>query len=59
MTPRNLRQACILKWLCQNISDSTIKEWMGVLPSYNLDPYKEFLANRPSLSYKELEVSLN
>lgn len=41
LTPKSLRQACIFKWLHQGHSESLIKEWMGVAPSYSLKSYKE------------------
>ncbi len=40
MTPKSLRQATIMKWLNQGHSDSQIKEWLGVAPSYDLAQYK-------------------
>jgi site-specific recombinase XerD len=43
LTPKSLRQACIFKWLHQNVKDTTVKEWMGVAPSYGLKLYKEHL----------------
>tara|TARA_R110000868_G_scaffold163614_13_gene395900 strand:+ start:912 stop:1925 length:1014 start_codon:yes stop_codon:yes gene_type:complete len=43
LTPKSLRQACIFKWLKQGINDTTIKEWLGVAPSYSLKPYRESL----------------
>lgn len=45
LTPKSLRQACIFKWLCQNIKHSLIKEYMGVTPSYSLKLYKSHLEN--------------
>ena len=47
ITPKSLRQACIFKWLSQRKSDSLIKEFMGVAPSYSLKPYKNIMANHP------------
>lgn len=43
LTPKSLRQACIFKWLKQGMTDSTIKDWLGVAPSYSLKPYRESL----------------
>ena len=43
LTPKSLRQACIFKWLKQGHNDSTIKDWLGVAPSYSLKPYRESL----------------
>jgi len=45
ITPKSLRQSCVFKWLHRKISDTTIKEWMGVAPSYGLKPYKDELNN--------------
>ncbi|MBT3585642.1 MAG: hypothetical protein HN509_12120, partial [Halobacteriovoraceae bacterium] len=44
LTPKSLRQACIFKWLQQGEKEGTIKEWMGVAPSYSLKLYKEHAA---------------
>jgi site-specific recombinase XerD len=41
LTPKSLRQACIFKWLQDEVNDSLIKEWLGVAPSYSLKLYKE------------------
>ena len=40
ITAKSLRQACFFKWIQQKHSDSLIKEWLGVAPSYGLRPYK-------------------
>ena len=55
-TPRLLRQACIFKWLVQGIPESTIKEWMGVMPNYSLKPFIEVLKEQEHLGgvYSEL-----
>ena len=45
LTPKTLRQACILTWLGQNIPPATIKEWLNLAPSYNMAPYVECLPN--------------
>ena len=42
LTPRSLRQACIFNWL-KDKNEESIKEWMGVAPSYNLKHYREHL----------------
>lgn len=39
ITARDLRQSAIYKWIDQNHPESTIKEWMGVVPSYSLKPF--------------------
>ncbi|MBC98329.1 MAG: hypothetical protein CME63_11300 [Halobacteriovoraceae bacterium] len=43
ITPKSLRQACIIKWLQQRCVDGLIKEWMGVAPGYSLKLYKDNL----------------
>jgi hypothetical protein len=56
MTAKSLRQACIFKWLNMNIPHTTMKEWMGVTPSYSLDLYLEELKKDPSGKvFKDLE----
>ena len=40
ITPKSLRQAAILNWINKGHNDSTVKEWMGVAPSYTLKNYK-------------------
>jgi site-specific recombinase XerD len=58
MTAKSLRQSCIFKWLNLNISHSTIKEWLGVTPSYSLELYLEELKKDPvSKVFKDLEHS--
>ena len=42
LTPRSLRQACIFNWL-KDKNEESIKEWMGVAPSYCLKQFKEHL----------------
>lgn len=48
MTAKSLRQSCIFKWLNQNTSHSTIKEWLGVMPSYSLELYTNEIEKDPS-----------
>lgn len=50
ITPRNLRQSCIFKWINLGIAESTIKEWMGVLPSYSLKPYNDLIKQADQFS---------
>ncbi len=45
LTPKSLRQACVFKWLAQKNSDTLLKEWMGVAPSYSLKLYKDHMIN--------------
>lgn len=56
MTAKSLRQSCIFKWLNQSINHSTIKEWLGVAPSYSLELYIEELKKDPAGKvFKDLE----
>jgi site-specific recombinase XerD len=56
MTAKSLRQSCIFKWLNLNIPHVTIKEWLGVTPSYSLELYMEELKKNPAgLVYLDLE----
>ena len=43
ITPKNLRQSCIFKWLHQEHGEDLVKEWMGVAPSYSLKPYTDLM----------------
>ncbi len=57
MTAKSLRQSCIFKWLNLNIPHSTIKEWLGVAPSYSLELYVEELKKDPSGKvFKDLDL---
>lgn len=56
VTAKNLRQSCIFKWMNQGLTDSQIKEWMGVQPAYSLKAYKDLLSEEPDqYTYQELE----
>lgn len=56
MTAKSLRQSCIFKWLNQNTNHTTIKEWLGVTPSYSLELYLEELKKNPSGKvYKDIQ----
>lgn len=58
MTAKSLRQSCIFKWLNANVPHATIKEWLGVTPSYSLELYLESLKKDPSGKvFMELEGS--
>lgn len=48
VTAKSLRQSCIFKWLNLNVEHTTIKEWLGVTPSYSLELYLEELKKDPS-----------
>lgn len=39
ITARNLRQACVFRWMCLQITPSQIKEWLGVAPDYDMGLY--------------------
>jgi site-specific recombinase XerD len=41
-TAKNLRQACVIRWIAQGERDSLIKEWLGVAPSYELKGYLDY-----------------
>lgn len=57
ITAKSLRQSCIFKWLNMNVSHATIKEWLGVTPSYSLELYLEELKKDPAGKvFQELEV---
>lgn len=56
MTAKSLRQSCVFKWLNMNIPHATMKEWLGVTPSYSLELYLEELKKDPSGKvFKELD----
>lgn len=56
MTAKSLRQSCIFKWLNLNVNHATIKEWMGVTPSYSLELYLEEYKKDPTGKvFKDLE----
>jgi site-specific recombinase XerD len=56
MTAKSLRQSCIFKWLNQNINHASIKEWLGVTPSYSLELYLEELKKDPSANvFREID----
>lgn len=48
MTAKSLRQSCVFKWLNMNIPHATMKEWLGVTPSYSLELYLEEMKKDPS-----------
>jgi len=55
ITAKSLRQACIFKWLTNGIAHTTIKEWMGVTPSYSLELYLEEISKNSDNTFLELE----
>ncbi len=55
ITAKSLRQSCIFKWLNMNIPHATIKEWLGVAPSYSLELYlDEYKKDPTSLVFQDL-----
>jgi integrase/recombinase XerC len=41
ITARSLRQACVFRWMCLEVSESQIREWLGVAPDYDISLYVE------------------
>lgn len=41
VTAKSLRQTCLFMWLSEGVPSESIKEWMGVAPSYDLNLYLE------------------
>lgn len=56
VTAKTLRQSCIFKWLCQNVQQSRVKEWMGVQPQYSLKPYLDLLESTPE-KYSFMDIA--
>lgn len=57
ITAKSLRQSCIFKWLNYNHPHSSIKEWLGVAPSYSLELYvEEFKKSPADYAYTEIEL---
>jgi site-specific recombinase XerD len=55
ITAKSLRQSCIFKWLNMSIPHVTIKEWLGVAPSYTLELYlEEYKKDSTSLVFQDL-----
>lgn len=46
MTPKSLRQTAALHWLASNTPSSTVKEWLGVAPSYSMTLYYQVIESR-------------
>ena len=57
LTPKSLRQACILNWLGQDVSPPTIKDWLNLSPSYNLGPYESCYRKNSGYGKNILSVS--
>lgn len=55
VTAKSLRQSCVFKWLCLQVPQSRIKEWMGVQPQYSLAPYTKLLKEKAQ-DYAYLEI---
>ncbi|MCT4641289.1 MAG: phage integrase N-terminal SAM-like domain-containing protein [Bacteriovoracaceae bacterium] len=58
ITAKSLRQACIIKWIQQDVAKTSIKEWMGVQPAYSLKPYIE-ISMLDEYKYLPIEFSLD
>jgi site-specific recombinase XerD len=57
MTAKSLRQSCIFKWLNMSVPHTTIKEWLGVTPSYSLELYLEEIKKDPAGKvFKDLDA---
>lgn len=41
INPKNLRQACIMRWFNEEVPIENIKEWMGVAPNHDLSSYDD------------------
>ena len=55
ITAKSLRQSCIFKWLNMNVPHATIKEWLGVAPSYSLELYlDEYKKDPTTLVFQDL-----
>jgi len=46
MTPKSLRQSGILKWILNDTPEATLKEWLGVAPTYNFNIYKKYISDQ-------------
>lgn len=47
MTPKSLRQSGIIQWIVRGETDQTIRDWMGVMPNYSLQMYRDYTKNNP------------
>jgi site-specific recombinase XerD len=57
ITAKSLRQSCIFKWLNMSIPHVTMKEWLGVTPTYSLELYLEELKKDPAGKvFNEIEI---
>lgn len=55
ITARTLRQAAVFRWMCQKVSDSQIRQWLGVAPDYDLSLYiHAFTSARSTPLYLDL-----
>ena len=57
ITPKSLRQTAALHWLASGHSPSTVKEWLGVAPAYNINLYLLVLEQRPNDCAKLSDLS--
>ena len=65
VTPRKIRQSCIIRWIIEGQSPVNIKDWMGVAPSYSLSAFHKYIKEQKSqeqekdyLDYKILNYEL-
>lgn len=54
ITARNLRQACVFRWLCLKVSEGQIKEWLGVAPDYDMSLYLDVFQQKDSPLFLDL-----
>lgn len=52
ITPKSLRQTCALKWIQEEHAPATIKEWMGVAPSYSMNLFLKTFEEKKVLCEK-------
>jgi site-specific recombinase XerD len=58
VTPKTLRQTCVMNWLKKEKTQSQIKEWLGLSPSYSLDAYTKLFKQGPiKWSYSQLQMN--
>jgi len=46
VTPKSLRQSCVLRWIGQEAPVALIKGWMGVAPFFNMSLYEQVFLSR-------------
>jgi len=57
-TPKKLREAAICRWINNQVPHQTIKEWMGVAPSYSLNRFTKISDNfyYSEVAYEETNI---